>query len=95
MEVLIPIMALAIPVSFIVMHGVKSVWRMRLEEARVRAQAPAIQASSDLETLEALETEVAELRQELDDVQKRLDFTERLLTDASDCQHLPGRGDAD
>ncbi len=35
---LIPIFALAIPIVAVVMHGFQKIWRLRVEEARVRAE---------------------------------------------------------
>jgi len=87
LALLIPIAAMAIPIAAIVMHGLQSVWRLRVEEARARAQAA---TSAGSERIEALEGEVAQMRQELGEVQERLDFTERALVQARERQRLPG-----
>lgn len=85
LALLIPMVAMAIPIAAIVMHGLQQVWRLRLEEARTRAQAVGAVGS---ERVEALEGEVAEMRRELGEVQERLDFTERALVQARERQRL-------
>jgi hypothetical protein len=62
--------------------------RMRLEAARFGAGA--LDEGSEGE-IAALRGEVGEVRGELGDVQERLDFTERLLTQARDADRAPGR----
>ena len=84
---LIPILALAIPVSAIVLHGLQKLARIRLEDARLRAGAG--DAGSPGEVA-ALRDEVGELRRELGDVHERLDFAERLLGQARP-ERIPGR----
>jgi hypothetical protein len=74
---LIPIFALAIPVAAVIFNGIQKVAKIHLEEARVRAGALSEGAESELA---ALREEVAALRGELGEVQERLDFAERLLT---------------
>jgi len=83
---LIPILALAIPVSAIILHGLQKMARLRLEEARLRAGAGGGEGE-----LTALRDEVGELRRELGEVQERLDFAERLLSQSRDPERLPGR----
>lgn len=73
---LIPILALAIPVSAIVLHGLQKIARIRLEEARLRAGAGSDGGSGEVA---ALRDEVGDLRRELGEVHERLDFAERLL----------------
>ncbi|HXV90260.1 MAG TPA: hypothetical protein VD707_02765 [Gemmatimonadales bacterium] len=82
---LIPILALAIPVSAIVLHGLQRIARIRLEEARLRAGAGGGEGE-----VAALRDEVAELRRELGEVHERLDFAERLLGQARP-ERTPGR----
>jgi hypothetical protein len=82
--VLIPVVALAIPIAVIVMNGLQKLWRLRVEEARYRA------GSGTAPALEELASQVAALRQELDEVQERLDFAERLLAQNSGQGRLPG-----
>ena len=85
---LIPIFALAIPLAGIIFHGLQKVARMRLEEARVRAGA--LDKGSGVE-IPALQDEIGEVRRELGEVQERLDFAERLLSQAREGDRLPGR----
>jgi hypothetical protein len=88
---LIPIMALGIPIAAIVLHGVEKVWKLRLEEARVRAGTLDTGASAEVALLRG---EVTELRQELQDVQERLDFAERALVQSRDPGRLAGGSNA-
>jgi hypothetical protein len=76
----IPIVALLIPVTAIIFNGMQKVARIRLEHEKLRAG----DASGEIV---ALRDEVAALRNELVEVQERLDFTERLLTKARDESH--------
>lgn len=85
---LIPIFALAIPLAGIILYGLQKLARTRLEEARVRAGA--LDKGSEAE-LAALRDEVGEVRRELGEVQERLDFAERLLSQAREAGRLPGR----
>ncbi len=56
------------------------------ERLRVRLQAaPAIEAG---DRLEALETEINTLRQELNEAQERLDFAERLLSQGQESRRV-------
>jgi hypothetical protein len=71
--VLIPILALSIPVLAIFFNGLQKTIRLRIEETQARAAAA---SPGDLQTLI---DEVDRLRQELAEVHERLDFTERML----------------
>ena len=62
--------------------------RMRLEEARLPAGA--LDEGSGVE-IAALGDEVGEVRRELDEMQERLDFAERLLTQAREVDRRPDR----
>lgn len=62
--------------------------RMRFEGARWGAGA--LDKGSEVETA-ALRDEVGDVRRELDEVQERLDFAERLLSQAREEDRLPGR----
>jgi hypothetical protein len=86
LAMLIPILALAIPVTAIVFGGLMKLARIRLEETRIRAGVLGSGAESELA---ALREEVDGLRQELGDVQERVDFAERLLTRAGEAERLP------
>jgi len=85
---LIPIFALAIPLAAIVLFGLQKLARTRLEEARLRAGG--LERGAEVE-ITALRDEVAELRRELSEVQERMDFAERLLSQAREPERLPGR----
>jgi predicted nuclease with TOPRIM domain len=84
---LIPIFALAIPVSAIIFHGLQRLARMRLEEARLQLSPRDKETEAEI-TL--LREEVGDLRRELSDVQERLDFAERLLSRTREAERLPG-----
>ena len=62
--------------------------RMRPEEARLRAGA--LDEASEVE-IAALGDEVGEVRRELDEVHERLDFAERLLSQAREVDRRPDR----
>lgn len=82
---LIPILALSIPVVAVVMHGLQKIWKLRVEEARARAGI----GEGGSARMEALEAEVAQMRAELGDVQERLDFAERTLAQTRERARLP------
>ena len=84
----IPIVALAIPLAAIIFYGLLRVARMRLEEARVHACVLDKGGEAEIATLR---DEVSEMRRELGEVQERLDFAERLLSQAREVDRLPGR----
>ncbi len=73
---LIPIMALAIPVVALVMSGLQKVWRLRVEEARLRFDGG---EAGNLEEVQALRGELETVRRELSELHERVDFAERLL----------------
>jgi len=62
--------------------------RMRLEEAR--SSADALDQGSESE-IAALRDDVGDVRRELSEVQERLDFAERLLSQAREGDRHPGR----
>jgi hypothetical protein len=62
--------------------------RMRLEEARLREGA--LDKGSGVE-IPALRDEVGEVRRELGEMQERLDFAERLLSQAREGDRPPDR----
>jgi len=56
---------------------------------RLRRSAPGgTELEGRVETLNALETEVAQMRQELNEVHERLDFAERLLAQGSEARRM-------
>jgi len=65
LALMIPILALAIPVAAIVMHGLQKISKLRLDEARARMGVDGHGGSG---RMDALEAEVSELRAELTDV---------------------------
>lgn len=73
---LIPIMALAIPVAAIVMSGLLKMSRLRVEEARLRMEGG---EGGSSEEVQALRSELETVRRELSDLNERVDFAERLL----------------
>ncbi len=89
LQPLIPIFALAIPLAGIVFVGLQKLARTRLEEARLRAGGVEKAAEADIA---ALRDEVGELRRELSEVQERMDFAERLLSQVRDQERLPKPG---
>ncbi len=62
--------------------------RMRLDEPRLRAGA--LDKGSEVE-IAALGDEVGQVRRELGEMQERLDFAERLLSQTRDADRLPDR----
>jgi len=76
LALLIPILALSIPVIAILSNALQKLWRLRIEEARVRAGALPVGAEAELDQVRA---EVELFRRELTEMQERLDFAERLL----------------
>lgn len=85
LALLIPIVAMLIPVAAIVMNGLQKMAVMRLEEARARAGAL---GESSAELVE-LREEVTAMRQDLAEVHERLDFTERMLAQQREQRRLP------
>jgi ABC-type phosphate transport system auxiliary subunit len=69
-------MALAIPVAAIVMSGLQKMWRLRLEEAKLRIHGG---QSGSSEEVQALRSELETLQRQLSELNERVDFTERLL----------------
>ena len=84
----IPIVALSIPLAGVIFFGLQKLARTRLEEARIRAGELGAGGEAELNTLR---DEVGDLRRELGELQERMDFTERMLTQAREMERLPGR----
>lgn len=79
--VLIPIMVLGIAVAAIISSSMLKIQRLRLEEARLHAGDPG--------DMSDLVRQVANLQQELIDVQERLDFAERMIAQVRERPGLP------
>ena len=71
LALLIPIVALMIPVSAIVFAGL-----VKLAKAKAERAVP---GDDVVERLEAVEQEMTQLRTQISETQERLDFAERLL----------------
>jgi hypothetical protein len=84
--IMIPILALAIPVSAIVFGGHIKLKKLSVDEARARASSLGGTGEHELAQLRA---EVDQMRGELSEVHERLDFTERLLAKQAE---RPGLG---
>jgi hypothetical protein len=69
----IPIIALGIPAAAIVMNGLQKVWRLRIEEARLRFEG---EGSGEVQRLRE---DLDAVRRELSELNERVDFAERLL----------------
>ena len=74
LALLIPILALAIPVAAVILNGMHKIAKLRLEEARIR-----LGGGGDPGELQALRSEVDAMRGELSELQERVDFAERML----------------
>ncbi len=82
LALLIPIIALSIPVVAIVINGLVKV-------ARYRAMGSGAEGGGELGgRVDALEQEVDILRNELADTQERLDFAERMLAQGEQQRRL-------
>ena len=81
--VLIPITALLIPVSAIVISGMVKI-------ARYRAMGSGAEGGGELQgRVDALEQDVDILRHELTEAQERLDFAERMLARGDQARQRP------
>ena len=81
---LIPMIALSIPVVAIVVAGFNKRAQLSLEETKLR-----MSGSADAEELDELRADLDQVRAELGEVHERLDFTERLLTQSREREGLP------
>lgn len=82
LAMLIPIMALAIPVAGIIMGSMVKIAKLKADGQRMNL-APETDAR-----MAALEDDVQQLRRELGETQERLDFTERLLAQRTEAKQL-------
>lgn len=87
MALLIPILALSIPVLAIAVGGISKYWQGRIMEAKIRAGQL---NQGDQADLAEMRSELDQVRRELADVHERLDFTERLLAQNAPKDRLPG-----
>jgi hypothetical protein len=83
---LIPMIALSIPVVAIVVAGFNKRAQLQLEETKLRLGEG---GGVHPEDLDELRSELDQMRAELGDVHERLDFTERLLAQTRDREQLP------
>lgn len=74
LALLIPIGGIAIVVVSIIMGDLKKIARMRLEEAQLRTQG-----GENSDEVQALRSELENVRRELSELSERVDFAERLL----------------
>jgi hypothetical protein len=72
---LIPLLALAIPVAAVILGGMQKIAKLRLEETRLRFGG----GGADPGEMQALRNEVETMRGELTELQERVDFAERML----------------
>ena len=82
LAVMIPLLALCIPVFAIFFNGLAKVMKARGQDA---AAVPHLQAQVD-----ELRASLEQVRHELAEANERLDFTERLLTQERERDRLPG-----
>ena len=82
--VMIPIIALLIPISAIIGSFMLKIQKAKLDEARLRSGDPGVLAEVD-----ELRNELHQVRGELAEVQERLDFAERLLTSKAESKGTP------
>lgn len=83
LAMLIPIIALSIPVVAIIMGSL-------VKMARLKAQGQDALGPEASVRLAALEDDVAQMRQELADTHERLDFAERMIAAKSESSQLKG-----
>ena len=89
LALLIPIFAMLIPISAIVMNGILKIVKTHLEEAKVRA---GVLPDGSMAELEQMRGDIEQVRQELAEVHERLDFAERLLAQRREQDRLPSHG---
>ncbi len=84
LALMIPILALSIPVVAIIFSNLAKMAKFKAEAQRGAIGNPATDAR-----VAALEEDVATLHRELLETQERLDFTERLLAQRSEAPRQP------
>ena len=88
LALLIPILALAIPVAAVILNGMHKMAKLRLEEARLRL------GGGDPGELQALRAEMDAMRGEVNELQERVDFAERMLANPARPGGQPSSTDA-
>ena len=83
----IPMFVLAIPIVAIISSGVQKLAKLRIEEAKARAGS--LDEGTGAE-VQALREEVTALHGELEELNERMDFAERVLAQVRDKGRLPG-----
>jgi len=81
MALMIPVLALSIPVVAIIFGSL-----VKMAKFKAEAQRGALAGPEMDQRLAAIEDEVVSLRHELVETQERLDFTERLLAQKSSAK---------
>jgi len=84
LALMIPILALSIPVVAIIFSSLTKMAKLKADAQRGMMVHPETDAR-----MAALEDDVASLRRELVETQERLDFTERLLAQRSEVNRQP------
>ena len=82
LALLIPILAISIPLAAVIIRGYHTTIRLRIEELKARGGS----AQGDPEATDQLRQEVAE-------IQERLDFAERMLAQKRDGERLGSGGE--
>jgi hypothetical protein len=81
LAMLIPILALAIPVAAVILSGMQKIAKLRLEETRLR-----VTGGADEGEIQAMRGEMDAMRRELNELSERVDFAERLLANPSNAK---------
>lgn len=83
LAMLIPILALAIPVAAVIFNGMHRIAKLRLEETRLRVTGG---GTADESEVQAMRGEMDVMRRELNELQERVDFAERLLANPGNAK---------
>ena len=81
LAMLIPILALAIPVAAVILGGMQKIAKLRLEETRLR-----VNGGADEGEIQAMRGEMDSMRRELNELSERVDFAERLLANPGNAK---------
>ena len=88
LALLIPLLALAIPVAAVILNGMQKIAKLRLEETRLRITGEGPEPGE----MQALRSEVDAMRGELAELQERVDFAERMLANPNRSAEPPSAG---